>query len=608
MASSDSLGGFVVSATVLIPPPLLCPKEIATPSGWSIIATDTPLRDANSAFELAADANRHLLVVIGLVRVTGEAVGTLSNAFLDDPHFGVSIPRLCDEHSGQLLKLAPELGDSEIESFSRHVLTEIPDYYILPELLAACFLVRDTLVSSQPLLDPSFQSLNGALQLYLLRARRAAFRTVVVNRAILPAKSTGDSRKLLVPTSDAHKLHYMYPDAGRAKAEWTEHHLHQRESLLGRLFSPRIDFSKSLLLDLRGVPNYINGTAEAILFLCDGLQTLNHDWSISLLAEEASAEYHELRSRYAAWPLLTSLKSRYYFTAAFRPSQPWHLNTMIEMHRIALLNFYAMLDTIAWDILFEAPRGLAASWDFMCQQADGLLYNSYYTQSHVMRRFPSSQNTPAQVFHHSFDPSDYAVEASLQSRQDGDYVFVVGNAYDHKHLRPTVDLLSSAFPFESFKVLGLKDHENPKVQSLESGRRPQAEIDSLFAGAKLIVFPSLYEGFGLPILKGLSNGRAVLARDSELLREVAAYYRGPGKLLAFSTVQELVELFGRYIHRQKVQSVSFGAALASGQPPMNWKGVARGILHFIEEQTANTKNHRWLQRESVIRQIDAFNS
>ncbi len=608
LASVDMLGGLVVSATVLVPALQLTSEEIRVPGGWSITATSNPAQDANSAIELAADANRFLLVVLGPVPVSGETVSMLFEAFAEDPHFGVSVPRQCDSRTGQLLKLSSELGDPELESFPRRVLTELPDYYIIPEILTSCFLVRDTVVSTLPFLDQSFKTLNGALLLYLLRIRRAGFRTAVLNRAILASASENDSRKLLVSKSDVHKLHYMYPDAGKAKAELADHLLHQHESLLGRLFSPRRQISRSLLLDIRGVPSHMNGTAEAILGLCDGLQKLGHDWTLSLLAEETAADYHSLRDRYPGSRLLTPHESGHHFTVAFRTSQPWHIKTLIELHGMALLNFYAMLDTIAWDILFEAPRALAASWDFMCQQADGLLYNSCETRNHVMRRFPFAQNTPAHVFHHSFDPRDYVVQTPQPFEQDAGYVFVIGNSYDHKHLHPTVDLLSSAFPFQSFKVLGMTDHPNPMVQGLESGPIAAAEIESLFARAKLIVFPSLYEGFGLPVLKGLSYGRTVVARESELLREVVSYYRGPGTVLAFSTPAELVDLLGRYLHGQKVETVALGTALRSDQPVINWSGVARGVLDFMEAQLADTNSHRWLQRESVIRQIDAAGS
>ena len=49
----------------------------------------------------------------------------------------------------------------------------------------------------------------------------------------------------------------------------------------------------------------------------------------------------------------------------------------------------------------------------------------------------------------------------------------------------------------------------------------QAEVlRSLVAGAAALVFPSVYEGFGLPVLEALAAGTRVLANDIPTLREV----------------------------------------------------------------------------------------
>ena len=49
---------------------------------------------------------------------------------------------------------------------------------------------------------------------------------------------------------------------------------------------------------------------------------------------------------------------------------------------------------------------------------------------------------------------------------------------------------------------------------------PATELRSLVAGATALVFPSRYEGFGLPALEALAAGTPVLANDIPVLREV----------------------------------------------------------------------------------------
>jgi alpha-1,3-rhamnosyl/mannosyltransferase len=50
---------------------------------------------------------------------------------------------------------------------------------------------------------------------------------------------------------------------------------------------------------------------------------------------------------------------------------------------------------------------------------------------------------------------------------------------------------------------------------------PSEDLPLLFAGARLFVFPSLYEGFGLPVLEAMKSGIPVVCSNSSSLPEVA---------------------------------------------------------------------------------------
>ncbi|MBA1275227.1 glycosyltransferase family 4 protein [Stutzerimonas azotifigens] len=50
---------------------------------------------------------------------------------------------------------------------------------------------------------------------------------------------------------------------------------------------------------------------------------------------------------------------------------------------------------------------------------------------------------------------------------------------------------------------------------------PSEDLPLLFAGARLFTFPSLYEGFGLPVLEAMSSGVPVVCSNSSSLPEVA---------------------------------------------------------------------------------------
>jgi glycosyltransferase involved in cell wall biosynthesis len=49
---------------------------------------------------------------------------------------------------------------------------------------------------------------------------------------------------------------------------------------------------------------------------------------------------------------------------------------------------------------------------------------------------------------------------------------------------------------------------------------PFATLRAFYAKARAFVFPSLYEGFGLPPLEAMANGTPVLASDASAMPEI----------------------------------------------------------------------------------------
>jgi alpha-1,3-rhamnosyl/mannosyltransferase len=64
------------------------------------------------------------------------------------------------------------------------------------------------------------------------------------------------------------------------------------------------------------------------------------------------------------------------------------------------------------------------------------------------------------------------------------------------------------------RTLGIAD------RVVRTGRIPAADIDVLYREATALTFPSLYEGFGLPVLEAMSRGCPVIAANATALPEV----------------------------------------------------------------------------------------
>jgi glycosyltransferase involved in cell wall biosynthesis len=56
---------------------------------------------------------------------------------------------------------------------------------------------------------------------------------------------------------------------------------------------------------------------------------------------------------------------------------------------------------------------------------------------------------------------------------------------------------------------------------VRTGFVPSSDLDALYRGAGVFVYPSLYEGFGLPVLEAMARGVPVVTSDASSLPEVA---------------------------------------------------------------------------------------
>lgn len=127
---------------------------------------------------------------------------------------------------------------------------------------------------------------------------------------------------------------------------------------------------------------------------------------------------------------------------------------------------------------------------------------------------------------------------SAEFRVDGDryspgfpYIFVVGNRKKHKNEKKALlAFLEADIPNdvkiifsgeESEELIFQVNKYNASDRVIFCGRLTNEQLAMFYRGAEFLLFPSLYEGFGLPVIESMACGTPVITSNTTSLVEVA---------------------------------------------------------------------------------------
>jgi glycosyltransferase involved in cell wall biosynthesis len=103
-------------------------------------------------------------------------------------------------------------------------------------------------------------------------------------------------------------------------------------------------------------------------------------------------------------------------------------------------------------------------------------------------------------------------------RAEGDYVLAVGTLEPRKNLARTVEAAGRAGL--ELRVVGARGWGGVEAPGW-LGRVDDAELARLYRGAACVAYPSLYEGFGIPVLEAMACGAPVVTSRGGATEEVA---------------------------------------------------------------------------------------
>ncbi|MBI3963814.1 MAG: glycosyltransferase family 4 protein [Candidatus Kerfeldbacteria bacterium] len=180
------------------------------------------------------------------------------------------------------------------------------------------------------------------------------------------------------------------------------------------------------------------------------------------------------------------------------------------------------------------------------------------------------------------------------------FILYVGNTYPHKNLerflRGYAAYRAAASQPYPFVLVGRRDYFSRRLEAYARtlgladlvhfpGFIADEELPAFYQGAWWYVFPSLYEGFGLPPLEAMQYGLPVLSSDATCLPEIlgdAAVYFSPHSSRA------MAEALRRTLHDDRLRE-DMGKRGRVWVARYSWERMVRETLHAYRDVLAELR-------------------
>ena len=245
----------------------------------------------------------------------------------------------------------------------------------------------------------------------------------------------------------------------------------------------------------------------------------------------------------------------------FRGPRGARAPTVLTVHDLAILRFPEIFPR--WHRLY-GKAGLVR----VLRAADAIVAVSQFTKEETVE-LTGVPGERVRVVPNGVD----AVFEPEGPRAEGDYVLAVATLEPRKNLANAVE--AARLAGVELRVVGARGWGGVDVPGWV-GVIPDPELAALYRGARCVVYPSIYEGFGLPVLEAMACGTPVVTSRGTAMEEVAA---GAAVLVDPLEVTSIVDGI-QQAQARRDELVPLGLSRAS---EFTWEHAADSIVELWRE-------------------------
>lgn len=265
-------------------------------------------------------------------------------------------------------------------------------------------------------------------------------------------------------------------------------------------------------------------------------------------------------------------ESHIFHSSYYRISNNPHAINIITIHDLIYQKFY--------NSFFKKIKNLLR-YSFQ-KKSSGLICISHNTKTDLLKYYPDLSNKKIEVIYNGFNTFDNCTSIKPKSFfSDKPFFLYVGSRAKYKNFEMAIKSVSLFKDYQLVVAGGsnLKSNEKKMIKDKLKNNYIHLPLISneellwLYQNASLLLYPSLYEGFGMPPLEALYQGTPVFVLDTSINREILNSYC---ELYSHNTDIDLKEFIRVLLRNKTILKQSL-------KDSFNWKKTAEKTKFFFEE-------------------------
>ena len=490
------------------------------------------INDAKESYSVSANKGlsghtEHVLFVSPRVRIDEESILALKQVADISEHHGFVMPRTdaghfqAFPHSKCLFGNVSNVGSSKMAYES--VRESLPEYHIVPACFDECVLVDYARLCNTTRMNEEFQGMGMALSLWSLVQGYYGYNTVCANRAYATGALCINNEQ------NAHDAS-LFEKNGRVLLNESVN-VYMKALVNANVYFEELTAS-SILSDRKRLLFYIPGLnglkcgswIHATCLLEGLLKALPEHIDVCIAGSEEGLRAYGYFERFKDNTRVSvcdenSINGLYDIGFVSMFIQEMRHQQILCKHCMKIVVW--PLDLIINRSTYLRDDDVLRRREFVARYADGFIYSTNDVKEDFdvyYRRLTNLSNAEHLVTH--IVPPDITMGEDI-SLPFNDYYLIFGNNLLHKMIDQILSVICGITSCNFIVVGGKEDGlYADNVYTYVSGSLSDEHVGALYSKCRGLIFPSIYEGFGLPPVQALNLGKNVYLMNNNINHEL----------------------------------------------------------------------------------------